>query len=175
MKANPKSAMLMLDQALARAKLGDAYRAGKRPGDALKQYEVAVRVIEPLAAGNPRDLTLQITHALFLAHAGKHEEAARVAGRVREQAPKNAFLLYNAACALAVAAEAAGDGGGGVPPPEQEKLAAGYEEAALASLKAAVGAGFADHDLIRTDPELAGVRKLEGFAEVAKGLRPARD
>ena len=42
-------------------------------------------------------------------------------------------------------------------------------------IKAALAAGFADHDQIRTDPDLAAVRKLPAFAGIAKGLRPITD
>jgi serine/threonine-protein kinase len=171
-KDYPKVAQLKQDVALARAKLGDVYRAEKRADDARKEYEAAVRVIEPLAAQNPQDLVLQVTTALFVAHAGRHADAAKLAARVRERAPKNAFLLYNAACVYAVAAETAGGKPEDDLTPEDRKLVADYADAALRSLKAALAAGFADHDLIRTDPELAAVRKLPRFAEIARGLRP---
>jgi serine/threonine-protein kinase len=169
-KANPRLAQMRQDLAFARAKLGDVFRAEKRQAEAKKQYDEAVRLLEPLARTNPRDLTLQVTYALFLAHAGRHVDAARLADRVRNLAPKNPFLLYNAACTYAVAAEAAQESEV-EQTPKHVKLVAAYQEAALSSLKAALDAGFADHDLIRADPELAELRKLRGFAEVARGLR----
>ena len=96
-----------------------------------------------------------------------------VTGRVRGQAPENSFLLYNAACAYAVAA-GAGKPAADQTPAERDR-AAGYADAAVACLKAAVAAGFADHDTIRTDPDLEPVRSRPGYAEVLKDLRRATD
>jgi hypothetical protein len=172
-KAYPKSSQLKQDVATSRAKLGDVYRAEDRKADAAKQYQAAVEAVAPLAAGNPRDLLLQVTHGLYLAHTGRLTDAAAAAARVREQAPDNAFLLYNAACVYAVAAEVAGEKPEADRTPEERKLAAGYGEDALGCLRAALAAGFADHDLVRTDRDLAAARARPGFAEVARGLRPA--
>jgi eukaryotic-like serine/threonine-protein kinase len=160
------------DLARAHAKLGDVYRADKRTDDARKEYEAAVRIIEPLAVENQQDLVLQITSALFLAHSGRHADAAKFAARVVERAPKNAFMLFNAACVYSIAAEMAGVRSDADLTPEDRKLVADYGEAALRSLKAALNAKYPDHDQIRTDPDLAAVRKLPGFAEIAKDLRP---
>jgi tRNA A-37 threonylcarbamoyl transferase component Bud32/tetratricopeptide (TPR) repeat protein len=167
----PKTPQLQQDLALSRGKLGDVFRAEQKP-EARKEYAEAVRLLEPLAAENPRDLVLQVTYAVFLAHAGKHAEAAAAGGRVREQAPKNAFLLYNAACVYALCAEAAAEGKSPADlSAEERKRLAGYGETAIACLKAALAVGFADYDLIRTDPELAAIRQLPAYAELAKGLR----
>jgi tetratricopeptide (TPR) repeat protein len=87
--------------------LGNVYRAEKRPDEARTEYEAAVRIYEPEAVANPRNLVMQVTHAVMLAHAGRHIDAARLAAQVREAAPRNPFLLYNIACAYALCAEAA--------------------------------------------------------------------
>jgi predicted Zn-dependent protease len=126
-------------------------------------------LIEPFASQNPRDQVLQVAYAIILAHVGRHADAAEVAARVRESVPRNAFTLYNAACAYSVAAEL-----GGKPDAdrteEERKLAAGYAESALECLRAAVAAGFADQTQIRIDTDLAAVRKHSGFADILKKL-----
>lgn len=164
-----------LDWASARARLGDVYRADKKNVEARKEYEAAVALVEPLAQGNPNDLLTQLIYGLHLAHAGRHGDAVKLAARVREKAPENAFMLYNAACVYAVACEMAGDKPEADLTPEDRKLVAEYGESALGCLKSALSAGFADHDQIRSDRDLAVVRKLSGFAEIAKGLRPTTE
>ncbi len=163
----PRIPRLKLDLAAAHAKLGDTFRGEDLREEAAREYQTAVGLIEPPAKSNPRDLVLQTTYALFLTHAGRHADGAAVAGRVRQQAADNPFLLYNLACVFAVAVESAGD----APESERAELARAYGEASLGCLQAALDAGFADHDLIREDPELAAARQLPGFAAVAERLR----
>jgi hypothetical protein len=54
---------------------------------------------------------------------------------------------------------------------DERKEVATYGEAALGCLKDALAAGFADSDAIRSDPDLAAIRSLPGYAEIAKSLR----
>jgi serine/threonine-protein kinase len=171
----PKLQQLSQELAHTRAKLGDAYLATKQADRARREYEEAVGLLAPMVAQNNKDLVLQITYAQYLAHAGRVEEALERAGRVRKQAPKNAFLLYNAACAYAVAAGVAGDKPAADLTPAERDRAAGHADAAVECLRAAVAAGFADGETIRTDPDLEPVRSRPGYAEILKGLRPPGD
>ena len=171
-KDYPKLSPLVPELARSHAKLGDVHLAANRADGARREYEEAARLLAPPAAQNKKDLVLQLTYAGYLAHAGRDVEAAERAGRVCELAPRNAFLLYNAACVYAVTA---GDKSAADLTPAERDRVAGYEDAALRCLKAAVAAGFADHEMIRTDPELAPVRSRPGYAEILRSLRPASD
>jgi tetratricopeptide (TPR) repeat protein/tRNA A-37 threonylcarbamoyl transferase component Bud32 len=167
----PTLPALQQDLALAHMKLGDLLDALKETGAAATNYEKAIRKLEPLAARNQKDHVLQLTFSLLLARVGKHAEATARAGRVCDAAPKNPFLLYNAACVYALAAEKTVARPGDTPTPAEKKLIAGYREAALKRLRAAVAAGFADLEQVRSSAELDGVRTLPEFAEVVKSLR----
>jgi serine/threonine-protein kinase len=147
--------------ALSHARSGDVYRAEKKPEEAQRDYAEAVRLVKPEAEKNQKDAELQITYAVFLAHAGDHREAADLARSIRGTASANAYLLYNVACVYSLCAEAAGD----------RAIAAGYVRSAHDALRAALAAGYVGYEQIRTDPDLAAARSAPGFREVEKRLR----
>jgi hypothetical protein len=119
---------------------------------------------------NQKDLVLQLTYALVLARAGKHGEATDRAGRVCAAGPKNSFLLYNAACVYALAARTVSKSAA-EPTAKEKKLVLSYQEMALARLRAAVSAGFADQEQIRSSTELDFIRQLPEFAEIVRMIR----
>jgi tetratricopeptide (TPR) repeat protein len=155
---------------LSLMKLGDLLEMLEQGPAAAEKYELALRTLRPQVTQNQKDLVLQLTYALFLARAGKHGEATDRAGRVCAASPKNPFLLYNAACVYALAAARTVSKSGTKPTAEEEKVAAGYREAALKQLRAAISAGFADQEQIRSSTELDSIRQLPEFAEIVKSF-----
>ncbi|MFW6157976.1 MAG: TPR end-of-group domain-containing protein [Planctomycetota bacterium] len=95
---------------------------------------------------------------LELLRAGEHAGALAELDKADKLVPNHPVIQYNRACALSLL---------------------GKTGAALDALAAAIARGYADHEHMQKDPDLAAVRDTERFRELvataekkAKGLRP---
>ncbi len=143
----------------------------------LGQCRTVERAVEDLdfAASHPqRAVELLLLRTAALAVRGRHADAAATAEKVRERAPKNADSLYNLGCCYALCA------GGVAPgiPPEQLGLAEAsarkrYAALAVEALAEAVRLGYKDATNLETDPDLAAVRREEGYRQLVERLKAA--
>lgn len=169
-RAAPKANLFKQDMANSFEQLGKVYLGTDQSTKAKQCFTQALKLIQPLAVNDPRDLSLQVSLALILARNGKHVESAKQAKLLATLAPDNANNFYNIACcySLCVAAVNA-DKKNGTGELKQEELQKQYTDAALEALKKAVELGFNDRDLLQNDPDLAAIRNDPGFIAAVKG------
>jgi tetratricopeptide (TPR) repeat protein len=92
-----------------------------------------------------------------------YAEAARTARAVQENEHSDLSHLYNAACLLCRCAASLQASDGQPLSPEQASQRQAWIDAALASLKKSVAAGFEDFEQMRKDEDLAPLRDLPEF------------
>jgi len=135
------------DYTAARSNLGDlAMKAGDIEG-AIRHYEQALST----GVGS-----VSLLNRLAQAHAalGDYARATGYLEKVRGLQPDNAEAHYNIACVLA---------------------RQGRRGEALQSLARAVDLGFADVELLGTDPDLEGIRGSEAFRELERKVRHRKE
>jgi tetratricopeptide (TPR) repeat protein len=123
--------------------LGTAYYTRGEFDEAVHYYRKALSI-------NPD--AVQVLNNLAIVHMaqGKYAEAISVLNRMAELQPDDARHYYNLACLHA---------------------RQGREEEALSFLEKAVEKGYDNWELIRTDGDLDGIRKLPGYQELIEGHR----
>ena len=96
------------------------------------------------------DLSTTLTRELeTAAFAAEHYDVAAQAGAMTFRRTRDPKAAYNVVCALA---------------------RAGRSEEALGWLRSAVQAGFADKQLLESDPDLVGIRGLPGYSQIVSSL-----
>jgi tetratricopeptide (TPR) repeat protein len=137
----------------------DALRQGRRP-EAARRYQEALQLRADLAELEPSNRVQRAAYLLALARCGKHAEAGRGALALRKEASDRPELLVQVArCYVACA--------GGVRGEEAE----GYRAQALDALNAlAAVPGYRDAVALRTDPDLAPLRKESAFRALLSKL-----
>ncbi|MGQ0636357.1 MAG: HEAT repeat domain-containing protein [Planctomycetaceae bacterium] len=101
---------------------------------------------------------------------GRHSEAVAKLEESRSKFLRQPTFLYNAACVYGRALELLQKD---APAANREALAAQYQSAALADLKAAIDSGFQDFDLMKTDPDLKPLQELPEFQKLLDRPDPA--
>jgi serine/threonine-protein kinase len=121
---------------------------------------------------------LLVIRATVLARQGRHADAAASAAKLHDLAPKDAGVLYNAACcyALCVPAVARDKKPGQLTAAEKNKQEH-YADRAVTVLREAVANGYKDVAHIKQDSDLDPLRARAGFqklvAELEAKARPA--
>ncbi len=156
--------------------LGDVIRALGRTAEAREHYERAIAIHETLVKENPNPW-----YRSLLAHSLRRRGLARrelgdVAGGAADT--RRALSLYDGlasrsgeerfetACCRAALAALAGGNGAGVSPAEGKAEA----DQAMALLEKAVGVGFRNATVFRTEPALGPLREREVFKKLLEEL-----
>jgi tetratricopeptide (TPR) repeat protein len=127
-------------------------------------FRECFRVRDELAAKDPGNDRARMDLLLVFPHCGEHEQAARLAETLRAGRRNDRELLlviarYYAQCAAAVS--------GDTP------VAAGYEQMALKSLRAAVAQEYSDVMVLESAPDLDPVRGRPEFKTLLEKVRSA--
>jgi serine/threonine-protein kinase len=146
----------------AHERMGAACARDGQAAQAAEHYTQALRSRQELIESDESNLTAQSAYLVTLAHLGKHAEASRRTEALRQQAPQSIPLAIRAARCYAVCAAGAA----------MSDLSKNYAARALTTLEAAVRAGFRDPALLRTDPDLAGLRGEPAFRNLVTRLEP---
>jgi eukaryotic-like serine/threonine-protein kinase len=104
----------------------------------------------------------RLARAVCLARAGQPDRAVTEAEELSRQPGAAADLLYDCACAVALAAAAGGDAA----------VADSRAARAVELLRQAVAQGYKDVAHMAKDPDLAALRGRADFRELLKGLTP---
>ena len=128
--------------------------------EAAGHYQEALRLREGLRKEEPNDLLLEAAYALSLARCGHADRAAEEAADLNCRAiDDNEVLLLVAGCFARCAAAA-----------PDEAARRRYAGQAVAALADAVGQGYKDAVVLRTEPDLEAVRAEPAY----RALLPAR-
>ncbi len=126
--------------------LADEYRYAKLKEKAQEAYDKAIQLAYRQLQINPRDAKTFGSLALYHAREGKISEALEFIRRARTYDASDNQLMYDEAVVYALA---------------------GRARDALTALQRALGNGYSVEEA-RSDPDLATVRALPGFAELMK-------
>jgi tetratricopeptide (TPR) repeat protein len=129
--------------------IGDVYQRIGRTADARAAYEQAIALGNAMLAVNPRDVRVIAVVALCEAKLGRAAEAERHAAEATTLAPSSGDTWLQSAEVHAVL---------------------GQHDNALKDLESAVARGIAAQR-VRTEDELAPLRKLPKFEQLLKGAR----
>lgn len=130
-----------------RLDLAQHYHARGMLNDAVREYR-ATLTIEPRANEALNGL------AGAYAEQGRHAEAAGVLLRMRSLWPENSVIDYNLACMYA---------------------RGGNTAEGLAALESALQKGYANWDLLATDPDLEALRGTAAFEDLLQRFTPAEE
>jgi tetratricopeptide (TPR) repeat protein len=152
--------------AVACERLGEQAEADRLFAACLREREAM--------AGDPKMknyTSTQINLMIARARCGQHEEAARVAERLRKQAPKNNGILFQVACCYALCGPAVTHGKprGQVSATDRAQQQ-GYEAEAVAVLREMLANGYRDVHALQTDPDLDPLRGREDFRQLLAEL-----
>jgi serine/threonine-protein kinase len=125
----------------------------ERRGEAAGHYQEALRLREGLRKEEPHDLLVEAAYALELARCGRSAEAATGAEGLHRRALGDSEVLLLVAGSFARCAAGAKDSAA-----KQR-----YADQAIAALVDAVGQGYKDAVVLRTEPDLEAIRTEPGF------------
>lgn len=128
--------------------LADEYRHAKLDEKARATYDRAIQLAYQRLQINPRDAKVLGNLALYHAREGKLPEAQDLIHRARTYNPSDNLLMYDEAVIYALA---------------------GRPQDGLTALERALASGFSLEEA-RSDPDLANVRALPGYAAALKKL-----
>jgi tetratricopeptide (TPR) repeat protein len=141
--------------------------AARRMNDAAgadECFRECLRIRDELAAKDPGNDRARMDLILVLPHCGKHVQAASLAETLRAgRRNDRELLLVIARCYAQCAAAVFGD----------TPVAAGYEQEALESLRAAVAQGYSDVVVLESAPDLDPVRGRPEFKTLLEKVRSA--
>lgn len=160
---DPEDFSTQHDLALSHLNLGRSLIAAGDTSAAIESYQTALQWYRPLAEKDPESIQLQTEFVLILARVGNHEEAARNAALLQDLAPTNFRNLYNVACCYALCALAVSDGTPEENPPPASDDWKRYADLAVDTLKGAIDNGLEDTAYLEIDPDLAAIRKHQGY------------
>ncbi len=126
--------------------LADAYRQVKQYENSQQTYDRAIELAYKQLEVNPKDADVMGNLALFYAKKGGAAKAREIIARARAINSANSQLMYDEAVVDALGS---------------------HEQEALRSLQRALQNGYSMDDA-RKDPDLAAVRALPAFKELAK-------
>ncbi len=127
--------------------LGDAFQKLDRPEDARKAYLTSAELDRNRLEVNPKDARAMEMLAVVEAKLGRSAEALRLAAEAVKLAPEDSQALYSKAVVHALT---------------------GQTEEAMVALKEAIARGYSVTE-VREDEDLAALRELPAFKELADG------
>jgi tetratricopeptide (TPR) repeat protein len=148
--------------ALTHERLGAIQKLLGKAAEAEKHYQEALRLRTELLHIEQNNPARQMAHALALAHAGKHSDAAAEAARVQPKVTHSTQLLLQAAYCWAVCAA-------GENPPKRP-----FAEKAVEALRAATAEDYQDAVALETDPDLVSLHTDAAFQAVIARVKSAR-
>lgn len=120
-----------------------------RPHD----HEFEIRFFESVLRRDPSYAdVVEILGGLYTKH-GRIADGLRMDRKLVRLLPQNATAFYNLGCSLALVKR---------------------KTEALRALEKAIGLGYADHDWMDQDPDLAGLKKLPAFKALLAQLKRKR-
>jgi serine/threonine-protein kinase len=153
-------------------RLGTARLYLKDGPGADRDYRESLRLKERLAKADPANTALKAGIMLAQARLGRHAEAAQAAQEFAQKGPREASMLFRAACgyALAVAGVAHGKGLEEVTPADRKQQQR-YAEAAMSILTQAVAIGYNDVVALELDPDLVPLHAFPAYQELLAKVR----
>jgi tetratricopeptide (TPR) repeat protein len=178
-RADPASALYRERLASCLTNLGNLQRRAGAPV-AGQTFERVVAIREALARDNPTSyhlqaaLTLDYPNLAIEQAAAGHLDEALITIRKAEQNVGGSHsvdptTIYNLACAYAQCSTVARRGDGGLTPTERA-ASEDYADRAMAALRRAVAAGYANVPLIRRDVDLDPLRPRRDFQALLMDL-----
>ncbi len=193
-ESNPSDTQAQLDQFTSHYRIASAYQQQKQFEQAIESYRSGIQILldlqkidrlpaglehwigqaqawveqcemAPIAMGDWEALFKQPPNKLLylldlraqlLAPEGRTEEALQAVTKLRALGTTNADHLYNSACVYCACARAAKS------PAEREK----FLNDAVAVLKEAIAAGYANFEHMASDRDLAAIQDLPAFKEL---------
>jgi serine/threonine-protein kinase len=152
-------------------RLAAAYQLAGDTEAAAREGAEALKVREVLVAKDPKNVQFRTELMLARARCGQHAEAARAAAELRREAGKHAGVLFSIARAYALCAAAVGSRKGSASA-SGSALERQYGEAALDTLRQALGHGYKDREALRRNPDLSAVRGSASFQALLEQRPP---
>jgi len=138
---NPEFYSALVDLCDAYEKLGDTENHKKT-------FQKVLQIIPQYLENHPDDGRAHMFHGIFLAQAGKIEEAKIEAEKAINFNPTDPLMLYNSACFYA---------------------RIGENRLALESLKKSIISGYQNYEWIKRDTDLESIRTVPEYIELMKG------
>ncbi len=129
---------------------GDLCMSYERIGDREKYAEELQRVLQVIPrylSHHPDDGRAHMILGIYLAQAGRHDEAKVEAAKALDLNPSDPLMQYNGACFYA---------------------RIGEKHLAVESLKNAIVAGYGNFEWLKRDPDLEGIRNESEYLELIK-------
>jgi tetratricopeptide (TPR) repeat protein len=164
-EANAGSANAQRDFARSGVYLGRALVASGDVSAGRVFLDQALSLLRPIAANDPKELSVQVELAFLLSRMGNTEEVVKKVEELRESSANDPNQLYNIACCYALCAAAIADSSTTEPNGE---LQLDLVRRAIATLEQAVSEGFDDLQYLRRDPDLDFIRTLPKFRELVE-------
>jgi serine/threonine protein kinase/cytochrome c-type biogenesis protein CcmH/NrfG len=130
---------------------GDLYYAYEKVGEKNKQKEAfqnVLRIVPRYLENHPDDGRAHMILAIFLAQAGKIDEAKSEAAKAISLNPTDPLMHYNSACFYAQIGE---------------------KGLSLESLQNAITSGYQNYEWMKRDPDLDSIRDEPQYIELMKG------
>jgi serine/threonine-protein kinase len=135
-------------------------------------YAESLRLREMLAKTDQASVTHKSGMMLAYARLGRHAESAKIAQELADKGPKDASMLFRAACGFALSADGVVHG----KAPEEvtdadRELQKRYAESAIAALNQAVALGYKDVIALELDPDLLPLQAYPAYQELVAKVR----
>jgi serine/threonine-protein kinase len=166
----PKSTRARTDVAVAHVNAGNARLLLGETDAAKAEFGEALKLLQPLANDDPKNLELQTNLVLTLARHGDHAQAAEKAEQLRGLAPQNRLNLYNVACVYSLCSAAAAIQAVGEVIPTGADLVQGYQDKAIATLHEAAARGLKGSAGIAGDRDLDAIRSHAEYSTLLAEL-----
>jgi tetratricopeptide (TPR) repeat protein len=135
---------------------------------AADHYESALRLRQQLVEVDPNSAAEQTGLMLCLGRCGAHQEAAKIADRLRKSYLDESHILYSVAAGYAVCAEAVGRDEEAADA-QRAQLVEQYGRLAVETLRSAIEHGYEVTAELTLDPDLDGIRDRADFQDLLKG------
>ena len=127
----------------------------QKKGEPAAEFQECLKLRTDMAK-DPKAKNYQYELMIALARCGHHAEAAKIAGDLVAQPPKDEAIYVHSACGYALAAAAAGD----------PALAKSYKTKAIDCLRKAKERGWADGWTLKTETDLESIKSEPEFKEL---------
>jgi tetratricopeptide (TPR) repeat protein len=166
----PDSFRAKLDLASAYVSLGIACDKSDRSELAGQSYANAIRLLNPLAEADSRNIEVHTYLALALARSGAHAAGAVAAEELRSLAPDNYRNLYNVACCYALCARAADGSVTALNDNPEGFLRDKYADKAIEVLNQAAENGLQSVESVASDSDLDAIRNHPSYQKLLEKL-----